>query len=256
MFHLRSRAWRGRDLCVALWQQLRGRQEGGAGQTPGCQKRFEGQSASWEVNASHPCPAQEGYHEAWVPDKFLSHKQDLRKFPRTSHVFSARTAGVRSGRGTFLLFLGKLTFMHPVFPLSWPAGSLRKACGVFVVPSLPHSPGSSAPLRVRHTLSGCPAPPLLPSVQSPGASNTNRPSASHARPAALVSEPLVLPFRFPPFFHPPPTSSPLPLARSCLPPPRVGGRSRKCAQSWRTQCFPLGGNAAFFTFHPEKYGSQ
>jgi hypothetical protein len=39
---------------VALWQRLRGRQEGGAGQTPGCQQRFEGQPVSWEVNASHP----------------------------------------------------------------------------------------------------------------------------------------------------------------------------------------------------------
>jgi hypothetical protein len=53
----------------------------GAGWTLGCPKRFEEQPVSSEVNASHPCPAQEGYHEAWVPEKLLSHKQDLRKFP-------------------------------------------------------------------------------------------------------------------------------------------------------------------------------
>lgn len=47
----------------------------------------------------------------------------------------------------------------------------------------------------------------------------------------------------------------LPLARSCLLPEWEEG-SRKCAQSWQAKCFPLGGNTAFFTFNPEKYGSQ
>lgn len=219
---------------MALWQWLRGRQEGGAGQTPGCQKRFEGQPVSWEVNASHPCPAQEGYHEAWIPDKFLSYKQDLRKFPRTSHVFSAGTAGVRSGRGMFLLFLGKLTFTHPVFPLSSPVGSLRKACGVFLVPSLPQSPGSSAPLRVRHTLSGCPAPPFLPSVQSPGASNTNRPLLpTHAQQPWCQSHWCFPSGSLPSSTHRPPLLSPLRGAACLLPEweeglgnvPRAGGPS-------------------------------
>lgn len=75
---------------MVLWQQLCGRQEGEAGRTLGCKKRFEERPVSSEVNASHLCPAQEGYHEAWVPEKLLSHKQDLRKFPRISHVFSGR----------------------------------------------------------------------------------------------------------------------------------------------------------------------
>lgn len=49
-------------------------------------------------------------------------------------------------------------------------------------------------------------------------------------------------------------SSPAP-ARSCLLPEWEEG-SRKRARSWQAQRVPLGGNTAFFTFNPEKYGSQ
>lgn len=156
--------------------------------------------------------------------------------------------------GNVLAFLRK-TFRHPVFPLSSPVGSLRMARGVFFVPSLPQSPESSVPLRVRHTLSGCPAPLFcLPSSRQAPPTQTGPLLPTHTQQPWCRATGASLPIPSPPSPHRPPLLSPLRGAACLLPEwvedlgnvPRAGGPS----------CFPLGGNAAFFTFHPEKYGSQ
>lgn len=160
-----------------------------------------------------------------------------------------------------LAFPIKMDFHNP--PCSWRPHlriSLRKVCGVFCVPSC-GCPGSShgLPTALKATPLSYPGiclsfPDTVP-FPSPGPSNTNRPAGVHTQ-TALLARALALSCCCPLSF--------LPAhllrwpCRSCrlLPAWEEGARKSARSWSWQAQGFPLGGNAAFFTFNPEKYGSQ
>lgn len=189
------------------------------------------------------------------------------KIPQTSVCPKQRWLVGGGGRtGGFLLFLLKLTFTTTTFLLAWLRDFSQEGLWGLLCPhTVPEArewqlddPGRRAPLRTAAMLSHpllCFSFPDPVPVQPPGLRQHKQASGCRTR-TARASEERALSFRLPasPSLHRPPHGF-SPLQESCLLPEWEEG-SRKCARSWPAQCFPLGGNAAFFTFNPEKYGSQ
>lgn len=108
-------------------------------------------------------------------------------------------------------------------------------------------PRQAPPLGMAAALSA----PRGPSISWPGPAGPVQHKQALPLPHSARAAARALSFRLPPL--------PRPRARAAprshrLPAWEAGPRKR--ARSWRPARFPLGGNTAFFTFNPEKYGSQ